>query len=129
MNGKSWNGKSWSLVAGVACTALLYGPSSALAAALAATAPALGVAQSYGVLGASTVTNTGPTVINGDLGLSPGTSVTGFAAVDAGPGLVPGAIHIADATAGMAQTDATAANTTLTSESCDFGPFAPTDLV
>jgi hypothetical protein len=104
---------------------LLYGPSSALAA----TAPALGVAQSFGVLGASTVTNTGPTVINGDLGLSPGTSVTGFAAVDAGPGLVTGAIHIADATAGMAQTDATAANTTLTSESCDFGPFAPTDLV
>src|SRR5687768_16809502 len=73
----------------------------------------LGTAQSYGVLGASSVTNTGPTVINGDLGVSPGTSVTGFP-----PGLVNGTIHAADAASLQAQTDATTAYNSLAGQAC-----------
>jgi ice-binding like protein/putative Ig domain-containing protein/exosortase sorting signal-containing protein len=66
----------------------------------------LGSDVTYTVLAGSTVTNTGPTTINGNLGVSPGTAVTGFP-----PGSVAGggAIHAADGSAGQAQTDLTTA--------------------
>src|ERR1700694_6304850 len=66
----------------------------------AQSAPPLGSAQSFAVLAGSTVTTTGPTVITGDLGVSPGTAVTGFP-----PGIVNGAQHKADAVALKAKTD------------------------
>ena len=69
----------------------------------AQSAPPLATAQSFAVLGGSAVTNTGASVITGDLGVSPGSAVTGFP-----PGLVVGGtIHAADATAGSAQTSLT----------------------
>ncbi len=68
----------------------------------------LGSAQNFGVLGASTVTNTGTTVIKGDLGVSPGTSIPGFP-----PGTVIGTNHGNDAASNLAQVNANAAFTAL----------------
>jgi hypothetical protein len=73
------------------------------AGATAAQVP-LGAAANFGVLAAATVTNTGPTTINGDLGLSRGTSVTGFP-----PGRVTGTEYKADSVALQAQNDLTTA--------------------
>jgi hypothetical protein len=63
----------------------------------------LGTAASFAVLGAQTVTNTGDTILYGDLGVYPGTSITGFP-----PGIVvvPGVIDDDNAVAESAQADA-----------------------
>ena len=89
------NGR-WTEISAYECCNPLSTPASMCAT--------LGVAASFVILGASTVTNTGTSVITGDLGLSPGTSVTGFP-----PGIINGAQHITDAIAAAAQGSAQAA--------------------
>ena len=82
-------------------TLLLMGVLSVASQAYAAQAPVgLGTAGTYSVLGGQTVTNTGPSTLSGDLGVSPGTAITGFP-----PGTVGGATHAADAQAAQAQSD------------------------
>jgi len=79
-----------------------------------ATAPPLGTAQGFAVLGSSSVTNTGPTVVTGNLGVSPGSAVTGFP-----PGTVAGGTtYAADAAASQAQTDTGTAYVDLAGETC-----------
>jgi hypothetical protein len=69
----------------------------------------LGAAASFGVLGSAAVTNTGPSVITGDVGTSPGTAISGFPPGVIAPGT--GALHSADANALGAYNAATAAFT------------------
>ena len=73
----------------------------------------LGTAQSFAVLGGSTVTNTGPSVLGGDLGVSPGAAITGFP-----PGTRTGTTHAADAVALQAQNDVTTQYNALASAAC-----------
>ena len=61
----------------------------------------LGTAGSFAVLGGQTVTNTGPSSIQGSVGLSPGSSVTGFP-----PGKITnGTLQVADSAAQTAKAD------------------------
>jgi hypothetical protein len=60
----------------------------------------LGAADPFAILAGTAVGNSGPTVITGDLGVSPGSSVSGFP-----PGVVSGTIHAGDAAAAQAQAD------------------------
>lgn len=87
--------------AALTCTLLLSGLLSTPSPAHASDARVeLGAAGSFSVLGASTVSNTGPTNLGGDLGVSPGTAITGFP-----PGTLEGTTHSADIQAGAAHAD------------------------
>ncbi len=85
-----------------------------------ATIDVLGQAGVYRVLAGSTVTSTGLTWIDGQLGLSPGVSVTGF-----GPGVVTGTIEINNPAAAGAQADLAAAFTALDEMPCGFPATNP----
>ncbi len=96
------------LVVLVPFAALLFNPAPGWAA------PYLGGAQSFAVLGAETVTNTGATIVTGDVGASAGTSITGFP-----PGQIQGgALHAGDAVAAQAQSDLGLAYTRLAGLAC-----------
>ncbi|TFD72638.1 ice-binding family protein [Cryobacterium gelidum] len=60
----------------------------------------LGRASTYAILATTSITNTGESSFDGDIGVSPGTSVTGFP-----PDVVTGTIHGGDAAAAAAQVD------------------------
>ena len=78
-------------------------------------APSLGTAANFTVLAGSTVSNTGPSVIGGNLGVSPGRSVTGFP-----PGvIIGGSIHANDAVAIQAQNDLTTAYNAAAGTACN----------
>jgi hypothetical protein len=84
----------------------------------------LGTTASFGVLAGSTVTNTGATVVNGDLGLSPGSSVSGFP-----PGtVINGLQHITDAVAAQAQGDLTVAYNNAVGRTCPASNLLAGDI-
>jgi hypothetical protein len=91
---------------GVAAVMVIVGAVGWTVSAAAAQPPVgLGTAASFAVLAGSTVTNTGATVISGNLGLDPGTAVTGFP-----PGkVIKGKTSVADAVALQAKSDLTTA--------------------
>lgn len=92
----------------------------------AATSPTLTGAGSYSVLGATTVTNTGPTTTSGDVGVTPGTAITGFP-----PGIAGGNnathLHSNDASAIAAQSDNVSTFGAL-DQTCDFSYPSGQDL-
>jgi type VI secretion system secreted protein VgrG len=108
------------LFAGLTAGAILFGQTFSIGEASPlnqALAPTLGTAASFAVLGGATVTNTGPTLVNADLGVSPGSAITGFP-----PGLVVGGtIHAADALAASAQADTTTSYNMLAGQACPGG--------
>jgi len=85
-------------------TLLAMHASSTASPAQAATAVPLGTADSFAVLAGSTITNTGSSTVTGDVGLHPGTAVTGF-----GPGAdeitLNGSLHVTDGAALQAKAD------------------------
>jgi type VI secretion system secreted protein VgrG len=85
----------------------------------------MGTANQFSVLADATVTNTGPSVLNESLGLSPGSAVTGFP-----PGVVvaPAAMYVADGVAGQAKIDLTAAYIDAAGRPIEFTQANP-DLV
>jgi hypothetical protein len=91
------NRRSLSFVAGVGCAAIVCAPSHVAA-------QTVGAAQSFAVVGGASVTAAAgatQSVINGDVGVSPGTSITGFPAFAATT--PPYATHSNDLAAQQAQ--------------------------
>lgn len=91
----------------------------------------LGSAATFGIMATSAITNTGATIINGDVSLDPGTSMTGFP-----PGVVNGSIHVNDTVSAQARADLLTAYNyaknlppgTTISAGADLGALYPTGI-
>ncbi|MFJ2234905.1 ice-binding family protein [Streptomyces sp. NPDC087859] len=104
-------------VTAVVIAAVVLALTPTRANAIATPVPIGTTLATYGVLGGATVTNTGPTVVEGlNVGVSPGTAITGFP-----PGIVtpPGTLHAADAHAGQAKIELTTAYNQAAGQSLD----------
>ena len=112
------------MVAAAAVVAAIAAGAGAPAHAAMVPTVNLGTAAQYAVLGGSTVTNTGNTVVDGSLGLWPGTSIIGFP-----PGIVnpPGVVENTTPAAQQAQSDLTAAYVDAAGRPLDA--TTPADLV
>jgi outer membrane autotransporter protein len=85
----------------MALTIGLFGLLAVSGRAKGQTAPSLGAAQDFAIISSQGVTNSGDTVITGDIALDPLTSITGFP-----PGVEVGTVHYDDAMAAQALADA-----------------------
>jgi hypothetical protein len=107
----------------VCLAVVVIAPLSAYASAINVN---LGTAGTFGVLAGQTVTSIGATVIDGNVGVAPGSAITGFP-----PGMVvpPSVEYVADAVALQAQTDLTTGYNFAAGESCPAGDnLTGTDL-
>jgi len=97
--------RNYRFIAGVALVLLLGVASIPLVNTSTTSAQSGGVPQgtytTYAILAGQAVTSTGLSVVNGDLGISPGTALTGFP-----PGVITGATHLGDPVAAQALADA-----------------------
>jgi hypothetical protein len=109
------------LVVGLVLGALPVVAASPAGAALSSVG--LRTAHSFAVLAGAGVTNTGPTIVNGDLGTCPTPAITGFP-----PGVANGTIHAADAVACGAKDDLTIAYNDAAGRAATTTYSGPTDL-
>ncbi len=90
----------------------------------------LGEAGNFAVLASTGVTNAGPTIINGDVGVSPGTALVGFGPSPGvgGPGIVNGSQHASDSAANQGAADLTTAGIDAAGRSLCFVLIADGEL-
>jgi len=123
----SWLLRSLSLAQGIRWSALSLSILSVAISTGVSGAVPLGSSSSFSVLGGTTVTNDGPSLIKGNLGVSPGSAITGFqpvplntilgpGTVTGGLGLVDGTIYAGGAVAAQAHNDAVIAYNYLVSQ-------------
>ena len=97
-------------------TAALLSTVVVASAQAAAVTPPLGSAAGFAAVAATTITNTGPTVVTGDIGVSPGTAIVGFP-----PGTITGTMYSGnDGPAVSAAADAETAYDMAAGQPCDF---------
>lgn len=77
--------------------------------------PAMGSALGFAILAGSTITNTGASAIQGDVGVSPGIAITGMPLGQPSPGV----IHAGDVVAAIAKTDLGVVYGTVAGQPCN----------